>query len=127
MRPPRSHIPFDELRQACEKLYQRDGFVKWAEIADAYGITRQAVHARLKAAIERGDLDDATFDRWRSVSSRRAQSRTNRELSRERDRCTLTITLTPENVSWLRTECLARRATSSDLINGLLNKARASS
>lgn len=127
MRPPRSHIPFDELRQACEKLYLRDGFVKWAEIADAYGITRQAVHARLKAAIERGDLDNATFDRWRSVSSRRAQSKVNERLREEVRKLTFAVTLTPDNFAWLRTECLARRATSSDLINGLLNKARASS
>lgn len=127
MSGPRSLITFDELRQACEKLFDRDGFVKWAEIADAYGISRQAVHARLKAALERGDLDAATFERWRSVSSRRAQSRTNRELSREREKLTFSVTVTPDNLSWLRTECLAKRATSSDVIDGLITKARLSS
>ncbi len=121
---PRSLIKLDELIAACEALYARDGFVKWSEIAETYGISRQAVHARFKAAIERGDLSEADFERWRSVSSRRAQSKVNLELKRERERCNLSITLSPENVSWLRKECLARRASSSDVLNGLITKAR---
>lgn len=124
MAEPRSLATLQDVIDVCETLYARDGFVKWAEVADAFNVSRQAIHARLKAAITKGDLDEATFDRWRSVSSRRAQSKVNRELKRQRDRCNLSVTLTPENVAWVRTECLARRLTSSDLLNGLVTKAR---
>jgi predicted DNA-binding protein YlxM (UPF0122 family) len=117
-------VSFDEVRKVCECFYERDGYVSWALVAKAFGVSRQAIQARVKSAVTSGTLDPATYERWLSVSSRRAVTRERREAARAEEKLTVTITLTPENWRWLRTECALRNATNSDLINGLINKAR---
>ena len=70
------------------------------------------------------------MERWASVSSRRATARENRARSRahsaELERNDVKIRLSPENAEWLRQERVFRKATSADIINGLLNVARLS-
>lgn len=90
----------------CEKLYQLNGFVKWSDVGKALGVSRQAVQLRLRAARENRE---------------QARLRDN-----ERKRLELKIRLSPENAEWLRTECVFRKATSADIINGLINKERES-
>ena len=121
---PRSSVTLDELTELCERFYQRDGFVKWAEVAETFGITRQAVQARLKQAVTRGRLTPETVDRWQSMSARAASTR-KKEAERKFNRSLVVeIQLTPANSKWLRTECAVRNLRSSDIINGLINKAR---
>ena len=119
---PRTDI--DKLLQLCEDFYQRDGFVNWSDVARAIGISRQAVHSRLKLATERGEIPAETLERYRSMSSRRAASRYREEERRTAAKLNLQVTVTPENGAWLRAQCELRRVTSSDLINGLVTKAR---
>jgi len=119
-----------QMFDICERLYQLNGFVKWADVGKALGVSRQAVQLRLRAAQSRGELDDATYDRWASMTARAAASRENRAKSRERDReryrNEIRFQLSPENAEWLRAECVFRKVTSADIINGLLNVARLS-
>jgi len=112
------------LIQLCEEFYERDGFVSWSDVARALGISRQAVQGRIKQAVERGELDTETFERFRSMSSRRAASRYNEEERRNEAKLTLQVRVTPENGAWLRAQCELRRLTAADIINGLLTKAR---
>lgn len=117
-----------QMFDICEKLYQLNGFVKWADVGKALGVSRQAVQLRLKAAIRRGELTEADYERWASMTARAAVARENRAKSRvtdtERKRQNLSCRLSPENADWLRTECVFRKATSADIINGLINKER---
>ncbi len=93
----RTPATLQELQTLCETLYIRDGFVKWAEVADILGVTRQAVFNRLNKAVEQGHLTEADVDRWRSMRRRQAQSRNNPEPERENERLAISATLTPEN------------------------------
>ncbi len=120
-------VPTDRFLTCCEEFYKRDGFVKWADVARALGITRQAVQIRVNKLRENGELDDATFERYQSMSSRRAASRTNEELRRQAQKCQRTISLTPENEAWIRKECELRQVLTSDIVNGLINKVRENS
>lgn len=117
-------VPTERFLACCEDFYKRDGFVKWADVARALGVSRQAVQFRLTKLRESGELDDATFERYQSMSSRRAASRTNEELRRQAQKCQRTISLTPENEAWIRKECELRQVLTSDIVNGLINKAR---
>jgi hypothetical protein len=121
---PRSAVTLAELVSTCEKLYERDGFVKWADVARVYEVSRQAVHNRLKAAVEKGELDGPTFLRWSSPTSRAAASRGNRAASREREKHLIRTQLTEANLKWLREQCVVKGVTTADVINGLINKAR---
>jgi hypothetical protein len=121
-----SKIKLDEISEVCERFYQRDGFVKWSDVASVFGISRQAVQNRLRTAVEKGDLPADTVARWQSASSRIASSRERREQAREDAKLTIQVTLTPENLRWLRTECGVRGLRSSDVVNGLINKQRQS-
>lgn len=108
----------------CADFYKRDGFVKWSDVARALGISRQAVHLRVKQAVATGDLDEATYELYQSMSSRRAAARTNEELRRDQAKRRPQILFTPDNYAWLRAESELRRVSISDLVNGLVNRAR---
>jgi predicted DNA-binding protein YlxM (UPF0122 family) len=112
------------LLQLCEEFYKRDGFVSWSDVARALDVSRQAVQGRLKQAVECGELDTETFERFRSMSSRRAAARQNEEERRNAAKLTVQVGLTPENGAWLRAQCELRRITTTDIINGLITKAR---
>lgn len=121
----RATTTFEELCTLCENLYKRDGFVKWAEVASVLGVSRQAVFNRLNDAVKRGALTEDAMDRWRSASSRRAKARENLQLKRENEKLRISVTLTPDNKRWLSYQCDKTACISSDVINGLINKARA--
>lgn len=114
--------------EICEKLYTQHGYVKWADVGRALDVSRQAIQLRLRAAQSRGDLDDATYERWSSMTARAAATREREKAQRERTkakrRLEVRVALSPENAEWLRLECVLRQATSADIVNGLINKAR---
>lgn len=122
---PAPKVPLQQLFGTCETLYQRDGFVRWADVGRVHGISRQSVQLRFKKAIETGELDEATYERWESASSRRTlTAKRAREREKARQARAVNITLSPDNKAWLETQCTERGVTSADIINGLLNKAR---
>lgn len=124
---PAPKVPLQQLFGTCETLYQRDGFVRWADVGRVHGISRQSVQLRFKKAIETGELDEATYERWESASSRRAlTAQRAQERKRVQEARAVRITLTPENKAWLESQWAERNVTSADIINGLLNKARLS-
>lgn len=116
--------PIEPLINACERLYERDGYVKWSEVALELGVSRQAVHDRLKRLVVAGKVPEADFERYRSASSRVTASRRNELLRIEARKRSIEIQLTPENLAWIRTECKVRQVKSADIINGLITKAR---
>ena len=126
--PGPAGVPLPEIIATCEKLYARDGFVKWSDVAAVHGLSRQAIQLRLKGATERGDLEPGTMERWMSMSARvaatREREKQQRERQAERERRIIRVELTPENVAWLRAECVYRKLRTNDIVNGLINKAR---
>ena len=111
------YIPLEDIVATCEQLYAANGFVKWADVGKIHEMSRQGVLNRLQNAADRGDLAPDLLDRWRSVSSRRAQTQV-------REKLYLRILVSEENKRWLDTECVLRNASQADIINGLINKAR---
>jgi hypothetical protein len=118
---PRSTIALDDLLALCERFYERDGFVKWAEVGAAVGVSRQAIHARLTSAVRAGHLSPEAYDRLQSVTARTASSRGRRA---ERHLQDLRCALTPENATWLRHEAALRKVRRADIVNGLLTRQR---
>lgn len=117
-------VTTEAVLQCCEQFYERDGFVKWADVARALGISRQGVLHRITKARADGDLSEADYERFRSMSSRRTAARYREEERRDIHRRTSDVVFTPENYAWLRKECELRQVTITDIVNGLLNKAR---
>ncbi len=124
---PASAVSLQQLFITCEALYQRDGFVRWADVAKTHGVTRQAVQLRLRRAMEQGELEETTFKRWQSMSTRRTET-AKRSDAKEKLRKSLimSFSLTPENHAWLKDQCTERGCTRADILNGLINKARIS-
>lgn len=122
--PIPKYTALDRIIAACERYYERDGFVRWAAVGRDLGISRTAVLNRLQEAVKKGQLDQVAIDRWRSMSARAAHSRKNELERRANDRLRLQMTLTPENLEWIVTECETRGCRRGDLINGLIEKAR---
>jgi hypothetical protein len=122
----RAPATLEEVKALCDDLYNRDGFVKWAEVAEILGVSRQAIFNRLNASVAKGQLSEAEVERWRSSSSRRALTRKNKQLRREQEKLRISVTLTPDNKRWLAYNSKKEHCTTSDIINGLINKARSS-
>ena len=124
----RSQVPLEKIIEICERFYEQDGYVTWSEVGQAIGVSRQAIQLRLRAAIERGDIKEEQVERWQSMSSRAATTRERQakalEIKRDRERRTLKILVTPENLAWLREESALRKVTSADIINGILTRER---
>lgn len=124
---PVSAIPLQQILLTCEALYQKDGFVRWVDVAKSYGLSRQAIQLRLRRAIEAGHLDQSTYDRWESMSSRRTTTAKRRkERKQEESRLSIKCALTPDNHTWLQAECERRGCTRSDIVNGIITRARLS-
>lgn len=121
---PRSLVTDEQVFRSCEDFYKRDGFVKWADVARSLGISRQGVMHRLDKALKTGALDQATYVKWQSMSSRRAKARQNREDHYDALRRKVHLLFTPENYAWIRYQAELRQITASDIVNGLLNRAR---
>lgn len=121
----RPRFTIQEMLEICERFYQRDGFVKWADVARALGVSRTAIQSRVTTATERGEIDQATLDRYRNIGSRAAASR-EREKARKDgyNLTTFPITLTEENANWVRKEAAFKGVYKTEFINGLITKAR---
>lgn len=111
------------MYEICERLFEQNGYVKWADVGKALGVSRQAIQLRLRAAQRRGELDDATYERWASLTSRSGTIRQAAHARKlEQERLLVRVRLSPESVAWLRTESVLRKVTSADIINGLIAK-----
>jgi hypothetical protein len=116
---------YADLIERCERHYAAQGFVKWTDLATELGVSRQLILQMLQRAVCHGLLSSADLDRYRSASSRRAASRTDKSLRATNRALNVTATLTPANKAWL-TETIAARpgSTPSDLINTALTQFR---
>lgn len=121
---PKPKASLEQLLAICERFYEKNGFVKWADVAEVLGISRQAVQLRLRAAVERNEITQEQVERYQSMTSRNAVAREKREVSRELDIRRVTILFTDENLQWLREESVIRGVRIPDIINGLVNRAR---
>lgn len=117
-------VSLDRIRATCERIYLRDGFVKWSDVATEHGLSRQAIQARLKKAVATGQIPPEDVDRWMSTSARLRVSRLNEHARRQNEKLNIRVTLTPENFEWIQAQCKARGLRSGDIINGLITKAR---
>lgn len=114
-----------EILEVCERFYQRDGFVKWSDVAKALGVSRTSVQTRLNDAARKGDIDPTVLDRYRSIGSRAAASREREKARKETyNLTTFPITLTEENAIWVRKESAFKGIYRTEFINGLITKAR---
>lgn len=116
-----SPISLSDLIQACERDYANQGYVKWADLAREFGVTRQGIYGRLLRAVENGDLSQKDLDRYRTVTSRRKASAFH---ERSRKLQHFEITLSVENAMWLHRESKLRSLPRTDIIDGLLTQAR---
>lgn len=124
---PNSTIPLSDILDLCEALYTRQGFVQWAQVAKAFGISRQAIYFRLRAAVASGHLTEAQYRRWQSASSLIAQARKRGEGGAAAEAAVqhrFQVTVSPEDALWLRTEAAAADVRPSDILAGLLGRAR---
>ncbi len=121
---PVPSVTLEHLLALCDRFYEKNGFVKWSEVAEVVGLSRQAIQLRLKGAVERGLITQEQVDRYRSMSSRVATTREKREASREAESRRLSVMFTEENIEWLREESVIRGVRIPDIINGLVNRAR---
>ena len=122
--PSSPKVPLSDLIHTCEELYKRDGYVRWAEVGSIHGLSRQAIHGRIRDAQHQGSLSPEAVARWRSVSSRAALSRRRRAIQELNRRFRLDIQLTFENYAWLDAKCASANCTRTDVVNGLITKAR---
>lgn len=121
--PSAPRVSLERILEVAERFYARDGFCRWSDVGKAVGVSRQAIQLRLKAAVEKGQLAPETVERLQSMSSRAAATR-ERRTEKKADKHRLRIQLTPENHTWLLEEAAFRRATTADIVNGLLTRAR---
>ena len=123
-RGPQPKVRLEHHLSICERFYEKNGFVKWADVAEALGISRQGVQLRLKTAVERGEISQELVERFQSMTSRAAVSRENRENKQDRERLRLSVLFTAENLQWLQEEAVVRGVRTNDIVNGLVNRAR---
>lgn len=121
---PKPKASLEHLLALCERFYERNGFVKWSEVAEVVGLSRQAIQLRLKSAVNGGLITQEQVDRYRSMSSRTAAARENKEITRVKDNQRIYVLFTDENLQWLREESVIRGVRIPDIINGLVNRAR---
>lgn len=123
--PSTPRVSLERILEVAERFYARDGFCRWSDVGKAVGVSRQAIQLRLKAAVEKGLLAPETVERLQSMSSRAAATRERRTQQKVEDsKHRLRIQLTPENHTWLLEEAAFRKATTADIVNGLLTRAR---
>lgn len=114
-------ISFDDLIAAAERHYASQGYVKWADLAREFGVTRQGIYGRIMKAVEQGRLSKEDLDRYRTVTSRRKASAFKEQTRRLRS---FDVTLTTENAIWLHKQAKRRGLHRGDIIDGLVTQAR---
>ena len=97
------------LIAAVRSEFQRYGYVRWADVADNLGVSRQSVHKEIQRAVENGKVDTTEYETWR-------KSYLNAGVRKLR--------LTPDNWEWLEAEAQNRGRRRDDVLNELLNVQR---
>lgn len=122
----KSTIPLEDLLATCEALYARQGYVRWSQVALAYGVSRQAIQLRLRAAVATGRLTEDLYRRWQTPSSVSATAREAGEggATVPERQARFQISAPHEDAQWLRTEAAASGLRPSDVLYGLLRQAR---
>jgi predicted transcriptional regulator len=110
-----------DLIQAAERYFERQGYVKWSDLARDFGISRQAVHQRLTNAVASGVLPAEDLERYRTVTSRRKAAQTRQETRKLRS---FAASFSHENAVWLDAEAQARGVRRTDILDGLVTQAR---
>lgn len=116
-------LSFETLLAAAERYYATHGYVKWADIAREFNLSRQAVHARFQGAVSRGLLSAERMEQFQTVTSRRKAAEDAAKLRKLRS---FTITLSSDNAKWLSKEAQRRRLRRTDILDGLISQARSS-
>lgn len=108
-----------DLITRAEAHYDRQGFVKWSDLASELGVSRQRILQMMQAAIGFGHITSDDLERYRSVASRSKATHQNTEKRRDLERLRIQLTLTPENYEWLvaALESGSYGTTRNDLIN----------
>lgn len=108
-----------DLITRAEAHYDRQGFVKWSDLASELGVSRQRILQMMQAAIGFGHITSDDLERYRSVASRSKATQQNTEKRRDLERLRIQLTLTPENYEWLvaALESGSYGTTRNDLIN----------
>ena len=120
------HARYTELLKRAEAHYERQGFVKWSDLATELGVSRQRVMQMLQSAVGHNLITGDDLDRYRSPSSRSKLSRANEALRREIDKQRIKLALLPENYAWLESAMQAspQGTTRGDLINAAITHYR---
>lgn len=114
-------VSLERILAVCDTYYAKHGYVVWTEVAKTFGLSRQAIQIRLNKAVESGLIDQDLVEKYRSTASRRAAARERRQTVRM---LTRTIQLTPENHEWVEKETKRRGTQLTDILNGLITRAR---
>ena len=99
----------DLLIAAVRSEYNRYGYVRWSDVADSMGCSRQHVHNQIQKAAAAGKIDGSEYETW-------AKSYMNAS--------TRKLKLTPDNWEWLEAEAESRGRRRDDILNELLNRER---
>lgn len=121
---PQPELPLEELVAVFERLYERSGFVKWAEVAELTGLSQSNVSKRIQTAVRRGDLPPETVERWRSLTARRRITAENAKAKNRRALGRIEITLTPDNFEFVKQQCTKHSGNMTEIVNGIINAAR---
>ena len=116
-----SGATLSQLVEAAEAYYAQQGYVKWADLARDFGISRQAVQFRFSRAVQTGLLSPADLARYQTVSSRRKDSARRAQM---RKLTTFQVSISEENAVWLKDQAERRRVRKTDIIDGLISRAR---
>ena len=99
----------DLLISAVRNEFKRYGYVRWSDVADSIGCSRQHVHNQIQKAATAGKIDGSEYETW-------AKSYMNAS--------TRKLKLTPDNWDWLESEAESRGRRRDDILNELLNRER---
>ena len=97
------------LIAAIRNEFKRYGYVRWSDVADSVGCSRQNVHNQIQKAVAAGVVLEAEYETW-------AKSYMNAS--------TRKLKLTPANWDWLEAEAESRGRRRDDILNELLNRER---
>jgi hypothetical protein len=123
---PIEYTRYTDLIRRAESHYERQGFVKWADLAAEIGVSRQRVLQMMQQAVGYNLLTGSDIARYRSPSSRLAVARANAEYRRDLEKQRISVVVLPENYAWLEgaTQSAPPGTTRSDLINAAINHYR---
>lgn len=122
MPSPLSLQRYTELIKRAESHYERQGFVKWADLGNEMGVSRQRILQMMQQAVGYNLLTGEDLARYRSAASREAVARANEEYRRKLEKHRIQITLLPDNYEWLESAMMSAPSgtTRNDLINAAI-------